>query len=306
MQKWKHSHWKTIHVLFIVLFGLIILSTSLTTAVEKPPGPATRTQSPAGIDAFKQPQNYSFCHRCGMATAKNRNIITLYGVEGEPWHQCCPICALLDIIETGKGAGRIVAFSDKNGAQIEITIRNNKLTGIKPADAVLLVGGSCLKNKTFSHREEALRYIANHDWATPKMIQPVSRALQMVANKAEPIKRCSMCATTLAGHENTWFSIITKKKKRMVGCCAHCGIFMLHKLRGNHIRAVTRDWPSGEDIDARTAYYVVGSNKISCCVPSSISFAKQSTAEAFQNRYGGRIFTLEQALKNIEVIMNPN
>lgn len=65
-----------------------------------------------------------------------------------------------------------------------------------------------------------------------------------------------LCTATPAGHEQTWFTIITKEKKRMVGCC----------------------------------------------VPSTISFAQRSEAEAFQKKYDGKLYTLEQALKNIEKI----
>ncbi len=291
-------------VLVIFLLGLMILPIFSVYGREKKLEHTTRQNVDTSNDAFEQPENYFFCHRCGMAVAKTKKVIMVYGVQGEPWHQCCPMCALKDIVETGDGNGRIEAFSNQSGGLVEVVAHDNKITSVRPEGAVLLVGGSCIKNKTFLSREEAILFIANNDWANKDMIKSIPKVLKMILKKAGPIERCSMCTATLAGHAHTWFTIITKEKKRMVGCCAHCGIFMLHKLRGRYMRVVTRDWPSGEDIDAKKAIYVVGSSKVTCCVPSTISFAKRSEAEAFLEKYGGTLYNLEQALKNIEKIMS--
>ncbi|MCP4748056.1 MAG: hypothetical protein GY874_18250 [Desulfobacteraceae bacterium] len=128
-------------------------------------------------------------------------------------------------------------------------------------------------------------------------------ALEMVEKKTKTNQRCAMCTVPLAGHENTRFSIVTKRKKKIITCCARCGLFMLHKLKGRYERAQIRDWPSNKDIDAKTAFYVTGGGNIPCCVPSTISFAKRLEAEAFQKKYGGQIYTFDQTLQNIEKII---
>ncbi len=88
-------------VFIIFLLGLMILSIPSVHGREKNPEHAARKTLHTSSDSFEQPQNYFFCHRCGMAVAKTKKVVMVYGVQGEPWHQCCPMCALKDIVEIG-------------------------------------------------------------------------------------------------------------------------------------------------------------------------------------------------------------
>ncbi len=106
-------------VLVFFLLGLMLLPIPSVYGREQKPQPTAGSNIHTGSDAFEQPQNYSFCHRCGMAVAKTKKVITVYGVQGESWCQCCPMCALMDIVETGNGNGRIEAFSDQSGGMVE-------------------------------------------------------------------------------------------------------------------------------------------------------------------------------------------
>lgn len=245
-----------------------------------------------------------FCHRCGMAIEKSDRVITVVGVleEQKPWHQCCPMCALMDMVECGGGKGKIVAYCDNSGEKIEITVNNKRIEKMFPDDAILLVGGSCPKNKVFYSKQSALEFIKGNSWATEEMLKSVPEALDTL-KKVKPFERCSMCAAELKGHERTWFTIITKDKKRMLACCGHCGLFMMYKLKDEAMRAVTPDFKTGRMIDAKQAYYVAGNDLILCCVPSTVSFKSKADATEFQEQHGGEILTFQEAMGNIEKIM---
>jgi copper chaperone NosL len=56
------------------------------------------------------------------------------------------------------------------------------------------------------------------------------------------------------------------------------------------------DWNHPDDrhlIDARTAWYVVGSTRRGAMGPTLASFAKRADAEAFARQYGGRVLPFE-------------
>jgi nitrous oxide reductase accessory protein NosL len=107
----------------------------------------------------------------------------------------------------------------------------------------------------------------------------------------------------LEGHEKTHFTIMTKDKKRLIACCGHCGLLMVHKLKDKAIRAVTPDFGTGQLIDAKKALYVVDNDQVVCCFPSTISFAKKESTEAFQKEHKGVVMTFKQTQANMQKVM---
>jgi len=256
-----------------------------------------------GSGFSEQADKYHFCHRCGMAVAKSDKVITVTGVPEAPWYQCCPMCALMDIIESGKGNGVVNAFCNQTGRPIKIAITDHQITLAEPRETILLVGGSCSRNKIFHSDAQAHKFINATPWAKEKMLKSPDRAFAMLKDKKKAITRCSMCTTTLKGHEKTWFTIMTTAQKRMVLCCGHCGLFTMYKLKDKAKRATTTDFLTGRLIDAKTAYYVAGNDLLLCCFPSTISFAVKKNAEHFQKEHGGEILTFQQAMADINKIM---
>lgn len=250
-----------------------------------------------------QTTDQEYCHRCGMIVPIDGKEIVVQGVEGEPWYQCCPMCALMDIIESGGGTGTIKAPDSGSGEPITIIIKDKKLSAVQPASTLLLVGGSCLRNKIFTSKAAALTFVEATTWAEKKMIKPLDKVFANLQKKKKTLERCSICTTTMAGHEKTHFIIMTKDKQRMVACCGHCGLFALYRLGDRAKRATTTDFVSGKLIAADQAFYVVGNNLVTCCIPSTISFAKRQEAENFQAKHGGTIYSLTEALTNIDKVM---
>ena len=261
-------------------------------------------QSVKETNIFKNLDQYHFCHRCGMAIEKSDKVITVTRDIGKPWYQCCPMCALMDIIESGDGNGKITAYCDKSGKKIQIDIAGKQINKMMPESTVLLVGGSCPKNKIFHNKEYALGFIEQNSWAKKEMLKPVAKVFAMLKNKKTAIERCKMCTTELKGHEKTWFTIMAKGKKRMVACCGHCGLFMMYKLKDKAVRAVTPDFKTGRLIDAKQAFYVAGNDLVVCCIPSTITFEKKQDAVDFKKLHSGEILTFDYAMKNIDKIMN--
>ncbi len=246
---------------------------------------------------------YNYCHRCGMAVHKSEAAITVTGVPGEPWYQCCPMCAMLDVIETGNGNGTIEAYGHLSHEKSQWVIEDKALTTLTPPHAVVLVGGSCMKNLFFSSKAQALKFVTATPWATEKMIKPISKVFNNLAQKKKSFDHCSVCSTKMAGHENTLFSVLTKDKKRIVACCGHCGLFMSSKLGDKIKRGFTTDFKTGKRIDSEKAYYVVNNKMVLCCFPSTISFAHEKDAQNFQKEHGGEIMSFKQALGNIKMVM---
>ncbi len=52
--------------------------------------------------------------------------------------------------------------------------------------------------------------------------------------------------------------------------------------------------PQGQWIDARKAYYVVGSDMTGSMGPTLASFAQQADAQAFTQKHGGRVYRFDQ------------
>jgi hypothetical protein len=257
----------------------------------------------AASKVFDNPDQYRFCHRCGMAIKKSDHVIMVNDVPAAPWYQCCPVCALMDIIESAKGNGSIKGVDHINGRPIEVVIKNSKINDINPSSATILVGGSCPKNKFFADRKTGLAFLEKTDWAKAEMLKTVPQVFASLLDKRKAITRCAMCSTTLEGHEKTHFTIMTKEKKRLVACCGHCGLLMMHKLKNKVIRAVTPDFGTGRLIDAKKAFYVVDNDQVVCCFPSTISFAERDDAEAFQKKHNGVVMTFEQTQANMQKVM---
>jgi nitrous oxide reductase accessory protein NosL len=252
---------------------------------------------------FDKADQYHFCHRCGMAIKKNGRVITVNNVPEAPWYQCCPVCAVMDIIESANGSGSIKGYDHTDGQPIHIVITENDINKVDPPGTTILVGGSCPKNKFFADRATGEAFVQKTDWAEPKMLKSVPQVLAFLTDKQKAITRCAMCSTALAGHEKTHFTIMTKDKKRLVACCGHCGMLMMHKLKDKAMRAVTPDFGTGQLIDAKNAFYVVDNDLVVCCYPSTISFAKRSDAEAFQKKHKGVIMTFAEGQSNMKKVM---
>ena len=243
------------------------------------------------------------CHRCGMFVPGEK-AIRVHGVPVGPWPECCSACALFDILESSeKQSGTIEAYCDLTKMKVEVEVQNGKAIKVTPPSSVILFGGTCVTNKVFIKPETAKYFIAQQDWAKDKPVKTWPEMMEMLAKKTNRIDRCAICATLLKDREKTWFIVFTRDKARKLCCCSHCGLFLFSKEKDIIKNIATPDYDSMEYIDARKAFYVVGHKEVSCCVPATAAFRNKKDALKFQNKSGGTIYTLEEALANIDKVM---
>jgi len=241
------------------------------------------------------------CHRCGMVM--NSGGLEL-NIAGQPqWQECCPMCAFADVVECGCVKALLSGRDDHTGDAINIDFIDGKISTIKPESIVILIGGSCPKNHIFTGTDNANAYIASNSWANADMIKPAATAFKGVKRSKKSLTRCAMCTAPLKGHIKTSGTIITDKGRRMRLCCGHCLLFSVYRLGKNAKRIVTTDFVSGESVNARQAWFVVGNDLVLCCYPSTISFRDRSAAELFQKKHGGTVMSFDQSLDNIEHVM---
>jgi len=270
------------------------------------PGQETQTDAGMGQGMGAKPsgeEGVVCCHLCGMFVSDPERI-QVRDVPVGPWPQCCPVCAIVDVLEsTETGSGTIIAHDDLTDERIEVKVEARQVASVEPEGAVVLFGGSCVMNKSFVTMENAEKFKADTDWAADKPIKSWAEMVTMLASKKSRVDRCAVCTADLTGHENTWFIAMTKDKKRKVCCCAHCGIFLYLKEKDNIKNMVTADYGTLEYMPARDAFYVVGHDQVTCCVPATAAFALREDAEEFAAAHGGNIYTLDEAIANIEEVM---
>ncbi len=118
-----------------------------------------------------------------------------------------------------------------------------------------------------------------------------------VAGLAMAADKCPLCGMSLSGNENTAFVVTMKTGEEVTYCCAHCGLWVMAKEKDKVKSAKTRDFISGEWVDASKAVYLYKSKAVPSCSPSWISFGSKKDAESFRKGFGGRIYGYNEALK---------
>ena len=113
--------------------------------------------------------------------------------------------------------------------------------------------------------------------------------LLMMASLATAADKCPLCGMNLSGNENTAFVVTMKTDEDITYCCAHCGLWVMAKEKDKVKSAKTRDFISGEWVDASKAVYLFKSKAVPACSPSWISFGSKKDAESFKKGFGGRI-----------------
>ncbi|MBE2224032.1 MAG: DeoR family transcriptional regulator [Anaerolineae bacterium] len=126
----------------------------------------------------------------------------------------------------------------------------------------------------------------------------VSERQEMGQTAVSPLSSqsvCKLCGGTV--NERTQFMVMRQNGEKQLACCPHCGILLMKQL-DDVSSALTSDFLHGRRINVFQAYFVMGSEVRTCCLPSTICFANQVEAEKFQRGFGGEVldFTGAEAL----------
>jgi nitrous oxide reductase accessory protein NosL len=110
-------------------------------------------------------------------------------------------------------------------------------------------------------------------------------------------QECSICGMWIDQYDRTRHVAIMKDGKAEHYCSFACAAKGIEIHKGDIKALKTADFSTKSLIDADKAYYLEGSN-----IPgimsyiSRIAFASRAEVQEFQQRYGGSIVTLRQAL----------
>ena len=108
---------------------------------------------------------------------------------------------------------------------------------------------------------------------------------------------CGMCGKEISSKANIKFSLVFPNGNEQSFSCAGCGLGAIKA--GGAKSARTLDFMRGEWVDAKEAWYVMGSDFGSCCPPYWVSFANKDEAEKFSKGFGGDVFNYEEALNQV-------
>jgi len=120
----------------------------------------------------------------------------------------------------------------------------------------------------------------------------------LVPNSAWCASNCSVCGVDLGEFGKTKFTLISRGGEVIQTCSFYCTAVVLAKKGKRFKRITVTDYNTGEDIDARLAYYVIGSAVRGGVHQNSyLPFWNKSAAYTFISRNGGMIRDFKAALK---------
>ena len=106
------------------------------------------------FDIIIKPITTVVCHKCAMTLSVEDALVAI--VNNETWWQCCPMCALKDVVPNDDG--EIFGKCTTTGENISITIKDGNATLVIPETTVVSLGGTCMTNKLFKNETLALSY----------------------------------------------------------------------------------------------------------------------------------------------------
>lgn len=116
---------------------------------------------------------------------------------------------------------------------------------------------------------------------------------------AADVQRCRMCGMD-ASQSQTEFVVHHQDGAQERTCCLHC-VYLLQRLSGGppFSRLETRDFATGELIDATRAFYLEGSTRLpqGSMAPFLLAFASRAEAERHQQRFHGTVVDFEGAMR---------
>lgn len=120
----------------------------------------------------------------------------------------------------------------------------------------------------------------------PKADDDLDRRVRSITNAYSNAPKCKMCGKPASG--KTICRIHVSEGETGKTCCALCGVQMLKRL-GSEKGGSTLCYSTGQRVDLKKAYYVVGSDVKICCSPSVLAFYSQEEAEKFVETHHGEI-----------------
>jgi Dockerin type I domain len=182
------------------------------------------------------PTGDQLCEQCGMTVdAMNQARFNIVDVDGTRHYACCPICTL-KLVKT-YGQLNITSFCDYNGPASPITIRithYGSVVTLSPPSALIIIGGSCTKNRIVCDAVAADLLLAPPNNGTSQWLSPITNdtvlpnatrigivqaALQHGGGTPCP---CEQCGMTVDATGQARFRILDAYGTTHIACCPVC------------------------------------------------------------------------------------
>ncbi len=110
----------------------------------------------------------------------------------------------------------------------------------------------------------------------------------LLTGHGAPQKWCCLCGMDLQKYNRTRYILTLDNGTQKHTCSIHCAAIILKKHDVKEIKAA--DYLTGDMIDAKNAYYIVGSNvKGVMSKRSKLAFADENRAADFKKKHGGKL-----------------
>ncbi len=133
----------------------------------------------------------------------------------------------------------------------------------------------------------------------------------------QPGDECHVCGMLIARFPGPRGEAYVSRRERPLKFCSTRDLFawLLQPETAAVVQSVyvhdmaQTDWAHPEDtrlIDARSAWYVVGSERLGAMGPTLVPFAEPAAAQAFANSYGGQLLRFDEiTLQLFESLLPP-
>lgn len=124
-------------------------------------------------------------------------------------------------------------------------------------------------------------------------------AISLAAEESRP--GCQVCGMYIDQYQKTAGALTYKDGKTVQSCGVACLLRMVGDAGGPDafLSILVKDWPSGTQISAAKATYVLSSKIVPDMMPSIIAFRDPGEAEAFKAKNGGELISFSQAVLTI-------
>ncbi|TMW70318.1 DeoR family transcriptional regulator [Alteribacter natronophilus] len=109
---------------------------------------------------------------------------------------------------------------------------------------------------------------------------------------------CTFCHKPNAGRQQV--QLIDRNGRVEHLCCAHCGILRFDDLQEEITQFICKDFLTDTTISAKMTFFLIGADSVmQCCSPQVIPFSSREQAEKFRSGFGGSLYSLEGAVKEL-------
>ena len=138
--------------------------------------------SVVGANSYVNESSVALCMACGMKITKSDPSTLVVSSSGQPdQYACCPVCALQVALYYKNAV--VTGACISSGQKITFTVKDSVLASISPSTAVMLSGGSCVKNKLCYDEANAVVLKTRLDWAASVPVKTSAQVFDTAVTK---------------------------------------------------------------------------------------------------------------------------